>query len=267
MKRRLGKAARKARAIAHLSQVCRQARILSRTGHRPTLWGVEGQGLAPTTLRKLRAQVAAMSMCRHPGGRSTTAIRLAFSAAADPLVGLRRQLLQEWVRLWRSGLVPTAAVERAWPRLLAGLQAARSRWGKTKGPISAVISTRMDIGWRPRTPESWEDPDGVVFDIVEGDPDQLIDFELTGSLDQAAWEQAAQHHPGEGLWQGADLTVPKRHLQGLRRQGRPGDAAMLEMVATGSLWPAARRHGSEAGRARPPQDGAGDEHAAGEPLA
>ena len=111
MKKRLDTAARKARAIVHLSQVCRQARILSRTGHRPTLWEVGGQGLAPTTLPKLRAQVAAMSMCRHPGGCSTTAIRLAFSDVADPLVGLRRQLLQEWVRLWRSGVVPMAAAE------------------------------------------------------------------------------------------------------------------------------------------------------------
>ena len=151
MKKRLDEAARKAWAIVHLSLVCRQARILARTGHRPTLWGVEGQGLAPTTLRKLRAQVAAMSMCRHPGGCSATAIRLAFSAAADPLVGLRRQLLQEWARPWRSGVAPTAAVERAWPRLLASLETARSRWGRTKGPISAVISTLLDIGWRPRS--------------------------------------------------------------------------------------------------------------------
>ncbi len=212
MSKRIDKASRKARAIAHRSQVHRQARILSRTGHRPTIWGVEGRGLAPSTLRRLRAKVAAMSMCHHPGGCSTTAIRLAFSDLADPLVGLRRQLLQEWVRLWRSGLVQRAAVERAWVKIYAGLQAARSRWGKAKRPISAVICTLMDVGWRPWHPSSWEDPDGVVFDVGEGDPDQLSEFDLQGSLNQAAWEQASLHHLGGGVWQGPDLTVLLRHL-------------------------------------------------------
>jgi hypothetical protein len=79
MQKRLRKAATKSRVIQHVVKLDRQARILCRIGYRPTIWGLEGQGLAPTTLRRLRGQVAGMSSCRYPGGCSTTAIRLGFT--------------------------------------------------------------------------------------------------------------------------------------------------------------------------------------------
>jgi hypothetical protein len=47
------------------------------------------------------------------------------------------------------------------------------------------------------------------------------------------------------------MTIVKRHIQQLRRQQRHGEAAMLVMVATGALWPAARRAGLEGERLHP----------------
>ena len=79
MQNRLQAAGRKARVIKHLVKVRREARILCRTGFRPTLWGPEAQGMSPSTLKRLRGQVASMCGSRVPGGCSTTAIRLAFT--------------------------------------------------------------------------------------------------------------------------------------------------------------------------------------------
>jgi hypothetical protein len=112
-----------------------------------------------------------------------------------------------------------------------------------------MICTLIDLGWSPAAPSRWTDPDGEEFDLDDADLDQLVDFELLGSLDQAVWERASAHHLGGGLRKGADLTVPRRFLQGLRRRGHHGEAAMAQMVLTGSLWPASRRHGGQEGGA------------------
>ncbi len=250
MQKRQALAGRKAKVFKHLARCVRQARVLARTGHRPTVWGPAGQGLAPSTLRKLRAQVAGISTCRYQGPCATTAIRLGFTGRADPFVALRGELPQNWVQLWHSSELQEErrAVERAWEKLRANLMAAKSRWGRARGPISAVICTLMDLGWSPVAPSRWVDPDGESFDLDAFDVDQLLDFELRGSLDQAVWESAEAHHHGGGLRKGADLTVPRRFLQGLRRQSRHSEAAMAQMVLTGSLWPASRRHGGQEGR-------------------
>ncbi len=139
-------------------------------------------------------------------------------------------------------------MERAWGKLYTTLQTAKSRWGRARGPISAIICTLLDLGWSPETPSHWVDPDGEAFNLDEDDLDKLIDFELHGSLDQAAWERAEGHHLGGGIGRGVDLTVPRRFLQTLRRNSKHAEAAMAQMVLTGSLWPASRRFGGLEGR-------------------
>ena len=134
MQKRSEKAANKSRVITRLAQADRQVRVLARTGYRPVIWGLEGQGLAPSTLRKLRAQIAGVSTGRYAGGCATTAIRLGFAEHADPFAGARKQLLKEWVRRWDSLRPQHKAVERAWEKLHATLRAAKSPWGRTKGP-------------------------------------------------------------------------------------------------------------------------------------
>ena len=111
MRTRLAKAAQKTKVIKHVVKVDARARILCRTGHRPTIWGLEGQGLAPSTLRQLRGQVAGMSGCRYAGGCSTTAIRLAFTQVVDPTVAAPKQLLGEWLGL-SDALAPPASGPR-----------------------------------------------------------------------------------------------------------------------------------------------------------
>ena len=109
-----------------------------------------------------------------------------------------------------------------------------------------MITTLLDLGWQPLAPHRWSNPDGEEFDLLSGDRDRLLHFALEGALEQAAWARAAAHHLGAGPQGGVDLTVMKRHLAALRRKSRHGEVAVLQMLATGGLWPAARRFGSEA---------------------
>ena len=89
--------------------MARQARILARTGHRPTIWGLEGQGITP------RAQVAGMSACRYPGDCSTIAICLGFAQNADPVVSAPLQLLREWLEVMDE-LDSQKALEITWQK-------------------------------------------------------------------------------------------------------------------------------------------------------
>ncbi len=93
---RIKKAQQRAVSIKELVKVQKEAKSLARTGFKPqATWGLEAQGLAPTVLRRLRAQVAGMSGCKHPGGCATTAIRLSYDEDADPFIHGRLQLLRE----------------------------------------------------------------------------------------------------------------------------------------------------------------------------
>eukprot|EP00959_Pyramimonas_sp_CCMP1952_P330525 6921236-Pyramimonas_sp.AAC.1 len=63
--------------IAQVVKITPRARTPGRSGFIPqATWGLEGTGLAPTTLMRLRAQTAALSGARYEGGCATTAINL-----------------------------------------------------------------------------------------------------------------------------------------------------------------------------------------------
>jgi hypothetical protein len=120
------------------------------------------------------------------------------------------------------------------------------RWLRVKGMVGAMIATRLDLHWTPLAPDKWIDSDGETYCLRTGDPDLLINFALRGAVEQQIWQSASKWHIGAGTEGGVDLTVMRRHIAAFRRQGRAGEAAVLQMVAQGALWPGARRHGVEA---------------------
>ncbi len=65
---RIKKAQKRASSIKELVKVQRETKALARTGFKPqATWGPEAQGLAPTTLRRLRTQGRGMSGSQYPG--------------------------------------------------------------------------------------------------------------------------------------------------------------------------------------------------------
>ena len=199
IKGRITKAGKRAQAIKGLVRADRAARTLARTGFKPqATWGLEAQGLAPSTLRTLRSQVAGMSGCKYPGGCATTTIRLAYGEEADPHIFGCLQLFKEWFALVKELEPQRAALNLAWTRLVRQLRDAPSRWGRIKGTVSAVIATLLDLEWDPVGPGHWTDLDGAEYDLVKCDPDELIDYAIAGAVNQQVWNAVSKWHHGGG---------------------------------------------------------------------
>ncbi len=199
LKGRMTKAGKRARAIAQLVRVDRATKVLAKTGFKPqAVWGLEAQGLAPSTLKRLRAQVAGMSGCKHPGGCSTTAIRLAYDETADPHHYGRTQLLREWLHLYTELQDQRGALALTWRRITAQLRSSPRPWNKVKGPVSAVVATLLDLEWDPVGPGLWRDLDGAEYNLEKDDPDELIDYAIAGAVNQQVWCAASRWHHGGG---------------------------------------------------------------------
>ncbi len=244
IKGRMQKAARRALAIRRLVRVEPKARALTNTGYRPqAIWGHEGQGLAPSTLRRLRGQIAGMSGCLRPGGCATTSIRITFGADSDPHLLCRRQLFDNWLYILDALQEDDRALQLAWKKTVANLTSAKHRWQRVKGTMAAVIATLLDLQWQPTAAYVWTDSDGEQFELLRCDRERLMEFALRGAAEEATWKRASRWHLGGGLAGGVDFTIVRRHLRQLRSRGDHGRAAVLEMVATAALWPATRRLG------------------------
>ena len=80
--------------IRALTKEDRRCRVMVWTAARPQgTWGHQGLGLAPTSVRALRASFAAAALLRKTGGCTTTAYALTVGLEKDPSVSLRVELL------------------------------------------------------------------------------------------------------------------------------------------------------------------------------
>ena len=131
-------------------------------------WGHQGMGLAPTTIQRIRQRMAVNGLIHKPGGCTTTGYAVITGTSKDPGISLVIETMITWLKTLRESSIPEAAIQRAWGKARDELQAAKSRWAKVKGPMSAAIATLLDRGWTPHQPTEWEDREGgrwtKVFD-------------------------------------------------------------------------------------------------------
>ena len=85
--------------------------------------------------------------------------------------------------------------------------AGAGRWPKARFPISAVVATLYDIGWKPLAPDAWQQPpleDGypVYWKIVEGGGAMSFLKTLSDSIVEGLWQHAEGHRLGQGLGHG-----------------------------------------------------------------
>jgi hypothetical protein len=176
IKGRMKKAARRALAIRKLIRVEPKARALVNTGYRPqAIWGHEGQGLAPSTLRLLRSQIAGMTGCMRPGGCATTCIRLTFGAEADPRLYGRLQLFEAWFYILDDLGPDDRELQLAWSKTVKTLEATKRPWQRVKGTMAAVIASLLDLQWTPRRADEWLDSDGEEFALRSCDRARLLE--------------------------------------------------------------------------------------------
>ena len=148
---RLAKMSNRLARTTGLVKVHKQCRKMVWVGAKPQgTWGHQGQGLAPTTLTKLRQAFAKTGMLRKPGGCTTTAYAITVGAGKDPAISLRIELIQAWCDTITHDPAQRAAICKTWDLLRQTLDdRGPTRWNAVAGPTAAVIATLMDIGWGP----------------------------------------------------------------------------------------------------------------------
>ena len=115
-------------------------------------WGHQGQGLAPSTVARLRQQFGVASLIRRPGGCTTAAFRFNVGLEKDPTIQLRQELLITWLQVVASSTVPARALYKVWKGLKIHLADAARRWHRVQRPMGAVVATLLDLGWDPFGP-------------------------------------------------------------------------------------------------------------------
>jgi hypothetical protein len=205
-------------------------------------WGHQANGLAPTTVKRLRQQFAGAAMLRRTGGCTTTAFGLTVGLSKDPTVGLRMELFGSWLEVAVNPSIPKQGLEKVWGQLRESLAGPR-RWHQVRGPMGAVVATLMDLGWKPGSPTSWTDPDGIQWDIDPSAPGVAVQLKAVVAefIEKDLWRQASQHEGGRGLENGADLTVARRMRRQFLKQGELKKAGILELICQGASWPPARK--------------------------
>jgi hypothetical protein len=205
-------------------------------------WGHQANGLAPTTVRKLRQQFAGAAMLRRTGGCTTTAFGLTVGLSKDPTIGLRMELFGSWLEVAVNPSIPKLGLERVWGQLRDSLAGPR-RWHQVRGPMGAVVATLRDLGWKPDSPTQWTDPDGHHWDIDPGAPGVAVQLKalVAEFIEKDLWRQAGKHEGGRGLENGADLTVARRMRRKFLKQGELKKVGVLELICQGAGWPPARK--------------------------
>jgi len=108
------------------------------------MWGSEVHGIAPSRLKQIRADATKAVSKGVAGTCATTALRLLIGAKADPWVAARIRLVRAWIKTITGDTSLRHKVEKAWERAKTKASG-KDRWKRTKGPITAIISTLRDM--------------------------------------------------------------------------------------------------------------------------
>ena len=154
----LKKAARRFGRIRRLRRSAKLSRIskeLWTTGALPQAsYGHQCNGFPPSVVVKLRRQ-ASQAIAGRGTGRCLTSILSLRMGRKEPALELRRQLVFEWLMVWRSTPSLHFRVIRAWSFLRPRLLDPKTRWARVRGPVSSVIAVLYDDGWSSRLANAW----------------------------------------------------------------------------------------------------------------
>ena len=65
--------------------------------------------------------------------------------------------------------------------------------------------------------------------------------EIRQQVEFVLWWRAAAHRNGEGLQNGADLTLARKHVGWLHKKGKVDQANLLTTSLAGGIWPQSRK--------------------------
>ena len=109
-------------------------------------------------------------------------------------------------------------------------------WGTVTGPLGATLATLVTIGWNPITPLKWIDHRGGVWEYSgRGSLYPLLQA-VKEAVQHKVWAKASQHHLGEGLQAGVDMTVYNRIYKKIVQDGQHSTAGSLLNAVAGGIW-------------------------------
>ena len=271
---RIAKASRKFRRIARLAKGVRSARKLSTTGAVPqAVWGLGAVGLAPSTVKRLRTELAISTGISAAGRCPVTAVAVAFGEEADPEVIAIAEQVTLWLQLWRLDPALRAMSVRYWQamvsqvlRSLPGSEIAATNWNSVTGPFGATLCALTDQGWDVSSAVQWKDPAGQGWiPDTSSHPRPFVELVKRFAV-KKLWARASQHWSGMGLADGADMQPTlalHKHISkvmGLHSSGDDDSSiadsvihdlesqeswplhalSWLEILLTGGYWPSER---------------------------
>ena len=219
----------------------RRARKLVTTGASPVaMYGVELLGLAPTWVRRFRAAMAAASGINQHQRCATTAVWISFGR--DPLLQAIRRMLVCWFRYFDAVRGIALDLRTAWRKGHARLfrkasSAFAPAWQLVTGPITALIASLSQLGWRMLFLDLWVSPapEEANWLLQPGLPVGPLLRSVESSARRHIWSRAASHYCASGLAQGPD-DYSLNWLRRLRKTGEYVKAGLLECILAGGFW-------------------------------
>lgn len=150
---------------------------------------------------------------------------------------------REWAVLWSASTTEEQHRSRkVWSAQHLRLKPERTRWGRATGPLTRVIATLLDLAWVPIPPAYWvtDSKERVTLD-AEGTSANTLGKLVHDSVQRRGWRKASAHVAGEGLQDGAGLTVPKRWLQNAAAKGLYEEVAAAKAALSAGMWTAQRK--------------------------
>ena len=125
-------------------------------------YGYTAVGMAPSSIRKAKANIAKATGLIASGTCSTSVLRWAFrrgrfaNDSADPRVRIPAEQVKAWTGIWtRASDDKKARIAKVWTAIHLKLKKAKQMLQCVRGPISASIATLIDASWEPVKPTAW----------------------------------------------------------------------------------------------------------------
>ena len=176
--------------------------------------GYQTLGYSKTQLQKLRVMVGQAGAIKKGNGCLHITIRTIFGAKYDPGIYMPTEhFIMVFKFLQRKSHIQLKIYNQVWQALAKELYNKPNHWSLVKGPLAACIAYLKDNKWKAPDMHKWTAPDGSQWELDFKDPDLAWEFteQFQGMAEATGWAQSAKRPGSQGLAEGGDLIIGKRH--------------------------------------------------------
>ena len=192
-------------------------------------YAAQAIGLTKTELRRLRTSAAKAIDGGEKVRCATTLFAIRDKLATDPAVKQPVDQVHQWIKAWCEDSQLRDLTMRAWPIVHERLLAApvHQRWRHCKGPIAAIQTTLLNLGWDIPRADWWCDRTGQVWqaplhDLKLVKHDHALFLKAVAAAAEAGlWKEATSFRRGAGLEAGCYYQHAASLYRRLLKKGDP----------------------------------------------